>query len=213
MSQTLRCFWAIDVAAAVRQRLRLLQQQLGERAPEVAVRWVRPEAMHCTLRFLGDIEAQQVPRLQAAVTEAVAELAPFAVVARGLGAFPSWRRASVLWAGLEAPELAPLAARVEAAVVGCGVAAEARGFLAHVTLGRLRLPRDGATLAQSLAGLEVGELGRFTVAALRLYRSQLQPGGSCYTVLAEVPLPGEAASVIEVAPDDGGLEGAGNGTG
>lgn len=213
MSQPLRCFWAVDVDPTVRQRLCLLQRQVAECAPDVAVRWVRPEALHCTLRFLGDVEATQVPALHRAVAAAVTDLAPFVVTARDLGAFPSWRRASVLWVGLESPTLAVLTARVERAVVGCGIVADTRGFRAHVTLGRLRQPAAGATLAAAVAALAVGEVGRFTVPALRLYRSQLQPGGACYTVLVEVPLRLGAASVNEVAPDDGGLEGAGNGTG
>lgn len=211
--RALRCFWAIDVDAATCQRLVRLQRQVAQDVPEAQVRWVRPEGMHATLRFLGDVEPSRIEPMRQAVAEALRPLVPFPVEVGGLGAFPSWRRASVVWVGLAAPELSELARRVEMAVVASGLPAEPRGFRAHVTLGRLRSPRDGARLARRIEAWDVGPLGRFEVVAARLYRSELRPEGARYSVLAEVPL--GAAAVVDgnaLAPGES-QEGVGDGTG
>jgi 2'-5' RNA ligase len=150
------------------------------------VRWVRPENLHVTLRFLGDIDPARVAPLAAHVRAQTEAIAPFALRLGVLAAFPPGRRPRVVVLELapEAP-LAALAAGVERGVVAAGCSPEARTFRGHLTLGRVR--EGGAPPA--LAGLAVPP-AVFDVTESVLFESELHPSGSRYTPLERVPLGG-----------------------
>lgn len=110
---------------------------------------------------------------------------------RGLGAFPTPRRARVLWAATaDAPAFVALAAAVDRALVALGFPAEARRFTPHVTLGRVREPRPDPALASALTAAATRPFGTLRVARVSLMRSDLSPRGARYTELAAWPLPG-----------------------
>jgi 2'-5' RNA ligase len=151
-----------------------------------AVRWVPPENLHVTLRFLGDLEPARVASLAAHVRAQTAALAPFALQLGALASFPPGRRPRVVVLELapEAP-LAALAEAVERGVVAAGCAPEPRAFRGHLTLGRVR--ERGAP--PSLAELTVPP-AVFEVTESVLFASELHPSGSRYTPLERVPLGG-----------------------
>jgi 2'-5' RNA ligase len=156
------------------------------------VAWVAPENLHLTLKFLGEVEEGRTAELTGSLTGAVAGLAPFEAVIEGLGGFPTPTRPRVLWAGVTASgeALGRLAARVEAALAALGFAREGRPFSAHVTLGRVRLPRRNPALSAALAAGAARSFGTSPVGRVSLMRSELSPRGARYTELAALPLGG-----------------------
>ena len=92
---TVRTFIANELSEDLREALGLLQDRLRAEMPRGSVRWVRPEGIHLTLKFLGDTPVEQVDRVKAALAEAAAEAGPFHLTVRGLGCFPSTRRPRV----------------------------------------------------------------------------------------------------------------------
>ena len=193
---TLRCFFALDLAGDARRHAEAQLADLRRRPGADAVRWVRPEGLHVTLRFLGDVAEGRVAALLDRVGEATREVAPFALAAGAPAAFPSPGRARVvtLEVGPEAP-LQRLAAAVERGVVAAGFAPETRPFRAHLTLGRVR---RGARLARSfvagMTGPDTPGSEAVSVTEATLFRSELTRGGSIYTSIGRAPLGASPAS-------------------
>jgi 2'-5' RNA ligase len=170
----------------IRERLAAEVERLRPVAGDVA--WVARDNVHLTLKFLGGVEATRLDAVAGALTDAAAGCRAFDLTVRGLGAFPSPTRPRVLWAGVDegAVQAATAARRVDEALAPLDFAPEARAFTAHVTLGRLRVPRASPRLAEALpAG---GTFGRQRVDRLALMRSQLSPRGARYTELLAAPL-------------------------
>jgi 2'-5' RNA ligase len=192
----IRAFVAIDLDAPARRAAAELQKRLREEPRGDRVRWVRPEALHVTLRFLGQIEPQQVDALAGEVGREAAACAPFTLTLGAAHAFPNPRRARVVAVELGPPEpLAALAAAVERGAVAAGFEPEERPFRAHLTLGRLRDARAGRSL-----GLEDAPPldAACPVSEVVLFRSHLGQGGSRYEPLARMPL----AAGTEAGPAD-----------
>jgi 2'-5' RNA ligase len=184
---SVRGFVAVLLPDDVRARLAAAAAELRGRAPGLA--WVRPDNLHLTLRFLGEIGPVTLERVREAMAVAAATATPFTVALGGLGAFPSGRAPRVVWAGVVAggEGLRTLHAALESTLVARGIPGEGRTFHAHVTLARARDRRGAAGELASALG-EGPSFGEVRVAALHLMRSELGPGGSRYSVLAEVPL-------------------------
>ncbi len=182
----IRSFIAVDLEASVLLALRNVQDQLRRAGGDV--RWVRPEGLHVTLKFLGPVQAQRIEEIHAAVAAAVRDQPPLTLQVCGLGAFPNLRRPRVLWAGLEGDDLGALARRVDDALVRLGFAAEPRAFSPHVTLARVNTLKGWGTLEKQIETHGADHFGVSTVAAVHIYRSVLQPGGSVYTLLRTIPL-------------------------
>jgi 2'-5' RNA ligase len=181
-----RAFVAVLLPDDVRRRLAATIAELGPRAPGLA--WVRAESLHLTLRFLGELPPEALGGVREAVRAAATRSGPFTVALGGLGGFPSPRAPRVVWAGVTAgaAELGVLHAALEAALIAQGIPGEARAFHPHVTLARARARRGAGGLGRALgAGPGFGEVD---VTALHLMRSELDPRGARYSVLAEAPL-------------------------
>lgn len=182
----IRAFFAIDLDDGARQAAWDLLRALREAPGGDDVRWVRREALHVTLRFLGNIAPEQVAPLAAAVGDEVAGTPPFAMTLGDARLFPTPRRPRVvvLEVGPE-PELQELAAAVERGTSACGFAPEERSFRAHLTLGRIkrgRGPAPGDLSAPAGTASPVEEVV--------LFRSELQRSGAQYTPLEHVALGG-----------------------
>jgi 2'-5' RNA ligase len=178
----LRTFFAVDLGDAARHAAAALARELAEQAGGDAVRWVRPEAYHVTLRFLGSTPRERIAALVAAVRGETAALAPFELRVGGLEGLPSRRRPRVIALDVEPREpLAELAAAVERGVVAAGFAPEARAFRGHLTLGRVERPGAVRALRGSC------EAAPFPVDSLALFQSE---SGSRYTRLERIALVG-----------------------
>ena len=160
------------------------------RRPNDGVSWVKRENLHYTMRFLGEQDEDGVTRAIAAAREAAAAHAPFAARLGVAGAFPSARRARVLWLGLDegAERLVALARDLERALEAHGFERAERPFSAHLTIGRAR--DGGADWSDRLAASAdaPGAAPAFTVDRLCVVHSTLARGGSIYQVRAEARL-------------------------
>lgn len=173
----MRLFVAVAVPDAERERILAATRALRTRG--LAVRWVEPEAFHLTLKFLGEVPENAVGRVRTAVGDVAARHAPVPLRLRGAGAFPSPRRPSVWWIGVEhSDDLQRLRDDVEAAIAPLGYPTEARPFSPHLTIGRTQ--RDAPVRDAEALLPDVRYESTFTITTLDLMRSHLSPRGARY---------------------------------
>jgi 2'-5' RNA ligase len=193
--EMIRAFIAVPLPSTLLDALANLQRRLKRQVPDRSVRWVRPEGIHLTLKFLGDTPVDKLPEIKQALA-AVARHAPSCVfTVGGLGCFPNPRRPRVVWVGVQEPSgrLAAVQDAIEEVMAPLGYEPEGRGFTPHLTLGRIgrRASRDDAArVGEVVASTDVGELAEVAAAQVDLIRSVLKPSGAEYTTLAEFPLQG-----------------------
>ena len=148
------------------------------------MKWVRPEALHLTLKFLGDVDEGQEPSLRGGLGQVAGEARPVTLHMEGFGVFPDFRRPRIVWVGVAPdPALELLQHRVEQVFAPLGFPTEARTFRPHVTLGRTgrdARPRDFTGLEGALMALTFAETA--LVSDLDLMESTLQSGGAVYQV-------------------------------
>ena len=184
---SIRTFVCIEIPERVRERIAELQR--GLRRADAQVSWTRPSNIHLTLKFLGDLTPTRVERVARAVERAANSIAPFEVEVGCAGCFPSPRSPRVLWVGLtELPDsLKQLHARIEDELYGEGIPRESKRFSPHLTIGRVRTPKNAGRLAEELmaAGF-VPE--KFLAREVIVMRSELNPAGSLYTPQAVIAL-------------------------
>jgi len=185
-STRIRSFVAVDLGAPVQHAVRALQDELVRIKADV--RWVRPEGLHVTLKFLGSVEATRLERVRVALATALADQPALHVHVHGLGAFPGWRRPRVVWIGLQGDGMVQLAARVEDALAPLGFEREQRPFTPHLTVGRVNSPRGWARLEEVCKAHLDDDFGESDIDAVTIYRSTLQRGGAVYTLLWTIPL-------------------------
>ncbi|MEW5872121.1 MAG: RNA 2',3'-cyclic phosphodiesterase [Chloroflexota bacterium] len=181
----IRSFIAISLSPEIYQHLDEASEKLRSRLPETPVRWVPVKNIHLTIKFLGNVSVSNLEMLKKVLEVEVGRHAPFEISVGEVGAFPSNRRPRVLWIGVEAPpELYALQRGIEAEMARLGYAREEREFSPHLTLGRVARnagANDLRQISQVLDSCKVGFLGATRVQEVRLYRSDLQPGGAVYT--------------------------------
>lgn len=193
MAEAWRLFIALELPPEIIQHIAAVQQGLKQRAPQGAVRWVKPGNIHLTLKFLGDVPIDQREALEDALAQVVEDRAPFQLAAGGLGCFPNARRPSVIWMGLtdDIATLHALRDAVEAHIAPLGYPTDDRPFHPHLTLGRVRR-ETGRSDAQQLGDLIANSTAKISapwrVSQVTLIRSQLRPGGSVYTPLFHATL-------------------------
>ncbi len=189
---SLRAFIAIHLSQDARLQLSDAIRSLGSEIPS-GVRWVDPERIHLTLKFLGDIDPALVEDVLHAMEQAASRSLPFHLHLNGLGVFPNQRRPRVLWAGLggDLDALGALQEKLEAAMSGLNFPRERRTFNPHLTLGRVQ---DGVSaVARQRVGAVVtsGSLedtDSWPVNVVHLMRSNLTPDGPVYSSLGSVSL-------------------------
>lgn len=183
-----RTFVAVLIEDDLKNNISRVQAEVQKLAPDV--KWVALENLHVTLKFLGDVQEDALPKVFAAAEEAARSVQPFELSIAGLGAFPSPRKARVVWVGVESgrESLIGLAAAVESELVRAGFTKEEKPFRAHITIGRARMDRPPRGLADGLNQVDAGTLGSQRVLSLAVMRSDLRPGGPIYSVMKTVPL-------------------------
>lgn len=182
----MRAFIAVEISEEVRTEVARLQEKLQTAGADV--KWVEPENLHLTLKFLGEIEEGRVPALTEALNFSL-RLPPFTFSLEGVGAFPKMEHPKVLWAGIHEGKdpLIGLARVVETACSGCGFPPEERPFSPHLTIGRVRSPQGLNRLIQKLQSAEF-QGGKTQAGGITLFQSTLGPGGPIYQPLSEIPL-------------------------
>ena len=179
---SLRLFFAVELPDDVRGAAAAHAARLRRDFPEARASWPRPESLHLTLKFLGETDAARVDTLSRAASVTAAGLAPFALTVEGAGTFPPRGAARVLWLGVrdDSGQLSQLQRRLEDVCAVEGFAPEPKPYKPHLTLARLRAPRDAAALSEAHRRAPFGP-HTFQVPDFVLMRSDLGPGGSRYT--------------------------------
>jgi 2'-5' RNA ligase len=186
-----RLFCAVNLPGELKARVGEYQRLLREAQTGVRASWERPEKLHLTLKFLGEIELPRVEALTRAAGRAAEGLRPFDLSVVGTGSFPPKGPPRVLWLGVEDPSglLARLHSRLEEECAREGFPREPKAFRPHLTLARLR-SREGAERLGALHRDALFEAQSFTVSELVVVRSELLPGGARHTPISRHRLVG-----------------------
>jgi 2'-5' RNA ligase len=184
----MRLFAAIELEAGIKQGLVRLQRDL--RIAPAAVRWLTPDQMHLTLKFLGDVPDPDVPVVCEALREIAGRTPPFEIEVAGLGCFPPGGSARIVWAGLNEPTgvLALCRERCEAAFADLGFRRENRGFTPHLTIGRVKEPRASHEIRAAVQRHVAFQGGRQDVAEIVMFESFLKREGAEYAAVARYAL-------------------------
>ncbi len=183
--EQIRSFIAIELPQNVQHGLGQLRSEL-KRAEHPFVKWVNPESIHLTLKFLGNIPFKQVAEIAKAMEEASRGIPPFHLEISGLGAFPNVNQPRVIWVGIrgEMNNLQKLQQNIDSALAPFGFAKEERRFVPHLTLARIKeraSPAERKSLGELLISARFEISYSIDVETISLMRSQLTPEGAIYT--------------------------------
>lgn len=189
--KTIRAFLAIAPAADVLLAIGKIQDRLKHACP-FDIGWLKPEHIHLTLKFFGNVSEDEITTLARIVEQHSSALPPLQLTVKKLGVFPSWQRPRVLWMGLEG-DTAPLAMiqqKLEQGWQACGFSREDRSFRPHLTIGRIKSVRREGDPCTFMAQAGDWSAGGFRADGLTLIQSVLTPQGPLYTQLAWFPFGG-----------------------
>jgi len=188
MTKPIRSFIAVALPPSIVDYINNIKETLYPY--RFKIRWVKPENIHLTLKFLGDINAADIEAAGAAMDRAVEETAPITLSVRGAGVFPGIKRPRVVWLGMggQVPLLIALQKVLDENLAAAGFEKEKRPFKAHLTLGRVKGAIDAAMLGKALSEMMNFESTPFVVDRIFLIKSELKPSGPVYTKLISTPL-------------------------
>lgn len=187
MVNRIRVFIAVALPPKTVGMIAGIEEKL--KGTEGRISWVRPENIHITMRFLGDVEEGRIDDIHHAMSNAICGVKPFSILLGGVGAFPSLAHPRALWVGVDGVELlGTIYDRLEGELEGIGFAKERRPFYPHVTIGRVRRLAVKESMAERIKRLGVVEPVSVPVESLLLFKSDLQPSGAVHTVLREARL-------------------------
>lgn len=192
--EQIRCFIAIELPPELKAELTRLQNKLKSAGGGLnTARWVEPNGIHLTLKFLGNVEKGKLADVTNAIEEAVKGIPEFKLEVTELGAFPNTRRVQVVWVGVtgETAKLNEIVKRLEAGLAKQGFKAEVRPFTPHLTLARVRdtaAPEAVKVLGEAVGKMKPEIAAGVSVTEVCLMQSQLTPKGAIYTRLSRAKL-------------------------
>ncbi len=189
--KNIRAFLAIEPTENILQKISGMQEKL-KREISGRLSWTRPQGQHLTLKFFGDISQDDVKNICIAVKNRTVAEPPLNLKIEKIGVFPDARRPRVLWCGVtgDVEKLINLQKKLDSDFAAIGFPAEDRSFKAHLTLARIKDPRDITGMSEALKKHNSFTAGEFTADKLYLFQSNLSPQGAVYTKLAEFELGG-----------------------
>ncbi len=184
----MRVFIAIDIEPGILKGIGSLQKELGRDMPSSkGVKWVRPDLIHLTLKFLGDIDEKSVDKVKRVVANAAERQAGFSINVGGLGVFG--RPARVLWVGVDrSVELGGFRAGLEKYLVKAGMKEDAQKYSAHLTIARINNFKASKAVAMLAKEHEKTQFGSFFADSVCIYKSELTSDGPEYTLLSRTKL-------------------------
>lgn len=188
MGVKLRTFVAVEINEEIRKGLSDLITRL--KTSGAGVKWVAPENIHITLKFLGYIEDTQVAAVSDHIRKAAAPINAFTVAIKHLGAFPNTKRPRVIFvvAHEKGNNLATIYSRLDDSLTELGIEKDGREFKPHLTIGRVKSPKNLTALMDAMDPLKVSSFGQQVVESVALMQSDLKPTGPVYKKLEEVKL-------------------------
>jgi 2'-5' RNA ligase len=188
----IRSFLAFELSAEMRSTVNGVYENV--RNSRLEVRWVRPQGIHITVVFMGDVREEDIAPIGNEVSKVCSEFAPFQASLKGMGCFPNSRNPRVIWIGLEGEieRMSNFREDLQRRLVPFGVKAEKRGFNPHLTLGRFKKPsRDESELGELIHKHKDLTSPGCSLHELVLFKSDLKPGGAIYTKMLSCPLSGK----------------------
>lgn len=181
----IRSFLALPISAGLAERLRQVIHDLELAGADV--KWVRPENIHLTVKFLGDMEPPQLEAVSAVLERCCPSFERLCCRLEGIGAFPELRQPKILWAGLNDPQgkIQAVVETLEGELAKAGIPREDRPFKSHLTLGRMRSHRGLAGLLDSMGRIRLDDQHEETFSRIVLYKSTLTSQGPVYDLLKE----------------------------
>jgi len=180
-----RMFCAFELPGSLRARINQHSQKVRAAVPDAAASWGRPENIHLTVKFFGNVDPERVPVISAAAARVVKEFSPIRIEVGDTGVFPRPSRPQVLWIGVEDPSgrLAALQQQLEREFAADGFPKEDRAYKPHLTIARIRKPHDAVRLAQTHLETKFEKV-EISFSELVLFRSELSSKGSKYTAIS-----------------------------
>ena len=190
ISETFRAFIAIDLPESVKSFLSDVQEAL--KSYGFRVKWVRPQNIHLTLKFLGNTETAHTDKIGEAMALAARNFPILPLKAKGIGVFPNARRPRVIWAGLngQLETLANLQQTLDAHLAELGFARDTRAFKSHLTLGRVKGKIASDRMKAAIDKLQEFESESFEARQIILFKSELRPTGAVYTRVQAIAFQG-----------------------
>ena len=186
MPETFRAFIAIDLPGSIRSSLGDSQEIL--KSFGFQVKWVRPQNIHLTLKFLGDIDSDHIEKIIAAMTLTAKDFTGVTLSAKEIGVFPNIRRPRVIWAGLDGQLeiLQDLQQLLDGHLADLGYPRETRAFKGHLTLGRVKGKIASTRMKTAIDKLKGFESESFAISEIILFKSELRPTGAVYSKVQRV---------------------------
>jgi len=188
MTDNIRAFIAFELPKPVISSIRSIQE--GLRSHRLNMRWVRPENIHLTLKFLGNISAADTEKAGGAMVASAKQYAPISLEAKGIGAFPGIKRPRVIWVGLtgQMDLLRQLHRKLDENLAATGFLPEKRPFKGHLTISRVKGRIDPGRLIDAIDEFRGFQSEPFTAETLILFKSELKSAGAVYSKLLSVSL-------------------------
>ena len=188
----IRSFLAFELSPEMKSKMSGVYENV--RKSHLQVRWVRPEGIHITVVFMGDVREEDIAGIGNEMGKVCSEFAPFQASLKGMGCFPSCRNPRVIWIGLEGDveRMSSLRDELQKPLASFGVRAEKRRFNPHLTLGRFKKPsRDEDEIGKLIDAYQDLKSQVCSLHELVLFKSDLKPGGAIYTKMLSWPLSGK----------------------
>lgn len=184
----MRIFIAIELSESIRNALAQIQSHLKYAGADV--KWVEKDNIHLTLKFLGEVTEEKIEKIKSALDQIASKTKPFEISLKDIGAFPKIDYPRVIWVGLDksANESKILAENIDEALSKIGFQKESRPFAAHLTIGRVRSPKNKDALKEKILSAANSQLpitNSQLISSIILFQSTLTPKGSIYTKLHE----------------------------
>ena len=183
----MRTFIAIEIPSEVKSALAALQDDLRRAGADVS--WTRPENIHLTLRFLGEVDERRIGEVERVCVDSAAEFRPFTLRLNDTDVFPNARQPRVLWPGLagEIEKAVEMRKRLNDGLALIGFELEEKDFHPHLTIGRVKSNKNARELLALASARQVPALS-FVVTEIVLMKSELHPAGARYTPIAKVSM-------------------------
>lgn len=180
----MRTFIAVEVDEKLKEVFGKVQSEIYDKGAKI--KWVSPQNMHMTLKFIGETKIEQAEEIKNILRICAGETKRFSMNFKSAGVFPDYKKPRVVWAGVSEgkQELVSLAKKIEDSLSPVGIPGEKRVFSAHMTLGRIKFQDSPALFIQALRTFEQTDFGTMTASQLVFFKSDLRKEGPVYEKLA-----------------------------
>ncbi|MDI6744478.1 MAG: RNA 2',3'-cyclic phosphodiesterase [Thermodesulfovibrionales bacterium] len=183
----LRCFISLELPEELKKNIYIPIEKL--KATGADVRWVQPENLHLTLKFLGDTTEEQLKNISEKLISLAKAHERFYLHISGAGVFPNLKHPRVVWLGMhDSEEVIRLQRDIDESMEGLGFKRDEKQFAPHLTIGRVGSLKNKDALMKELATLKEVDFGKIKVINITLMKSELKPGGAEHFKLNEIPI-------------------------